>query len=109
MDTDKTDNLTCEIIYDNFTCENYRFSNNHHSLLMDILYFLLEKTVVYIINRIIHVCLEIPNLFLVLNMISHSLAALTREISRSNLKINLVITHRLLQLDPAIVWTISYY
>jgi hypothetical protein len=24
--TDKTDNLTCEIIYDNFTCENYRFS-----------------------------------------------------------------------------------
>ena len=30
--------LTCEIIYDNFTCENYRFSNNHHSLLMDILY-----------------------------------------------------------------------
>ena len=30
--TDKTDNLTCEIIHDNFTCENYRFSNNtHHS------------------------------------------------------------------------------
>ena len=29
--TDKTDNLTCEIIYDNFTCENYRFSNNHQS------------------------------------------------------------------------------
>ena len=24
-DSDKTDNLTCEIIYDNFTCENYRF------------------------------------------------------------------------------------
>ena len=24
--TDKTDNLTCEIIYDNFICENYRFS-----------------------------------------------------------------------------------
>ena len=36
-DTDKNDNLTCEIIYDNFTCENYRFSNNHYSLLMDIL------------------------------------------------------------------------
>ena len=36
-DADKTDNLTCEIIY-NFTCENYRFSNNHHSLVMDILY-----------------------------------------------------------------------
>ena len=31
MGTDKTDNLTCEIIYDNFTCENYRFSNNHQS------------------------------------------------------------------------------
>ena len=24
--TDKTDNHTCEIIYDNFTCENYRFT-----------------------------------------------------------------------------------
>ena len=29
--TDKTDDLTCEIIYDNFTCENYCFSNNHLS------------------------------------------------------------------------------
>ena len=29
--TDKTDDLTCEIISDNFTCENYRFSNNHQS------------------------------------------------------------------------------
>ena len=29
--TDKIDNLTCEILYDNFTCENYRFSNNHQS------------------------------------------------------------------------------
>ena len=51
---------------------------------------LLEKTVVYIINRIIHVCLEIPDLFLVLNMTSHSFAALTREISRSTLEINVV-------------------
>ena len=80
--TDKTDNLTCEIIYDNFTCENYRFSNNHYSLRY---FILLEKTVVYIINRTIHVCLEIPDLFLVLNMISHSFAALTRVISRSTL------------------------
>ena len=24
--SDKNDNLTCETIYDNFTCENYRFS-----------------------------------------------------------------------------------
>ena len=29
--TDKIDNLTCEILYDNFTCENYRFSNNRQS------------------------------------------------------------------------------
>jgi hypothetical protein len=55
-------------------CTNYRFS----------------KTVLYIINRIIHGCLEIPDLFLVLNMISHSFAALTREISCSTLEINLV-------------------
>ena len=45
---------------------------------------------VYIINRKIHRCLEIPDLFLVSNMISHSFAALTREISYSTLKINLV-------------------
>ena len=29
--TDKTDNLTSEIIYDDFTCKNCRFSNNHQS------------------------------------------------------------------------------
>ena len=55
-------------------CKNYRFS----------------KTVLYIINRKIHGCLEISDLFLVLNMISHSFAALTREISCSTLEINLV-------------------
>ena len=44
-----------------------------------ILYIPIEKTVVYVINRTIHVCLEIPDLFLVLNMIS-----------RSTLEINLV-------------------
>ena len=55
-------------------CKNYHFS----------------KTVLYIINRKIHGCLEIPDLFLVLNMISHSFAALTREISCSTLEINLV-------------------
>ena len=55
-------------------CKNYRFS----------------KTVLYIINRKIHGCLEIPDLFLVLNMISHSFAALTRDISCSTLEINLV-------------------
>ena len=55
-------------------CKNYRFS----------------KIVLYIINRKIHGCLEIPDLFLVLNMISHSFAVLTREISCSTLEINLV-------------------
>ena len=55
-------------------CKNYRFS----------------KTVLYIINRKIHGCLEIPDLFLMLNMISHSFAALTCEISCSTLEINLV-------------------
>ena len=49
-----------------------------------------EKTVVYIINRIIHVCLEILDLFLLLNMISHAFTALTRKISRLTLEINLV-------------------
>jgi hypothetical protein len=64
--TDKSDNLTCEIIYDNLTviwklslfCKNYRFS----------------KTALYITNRKIHGCLEIPDLFLMLNMISHLFA-----------------------------------
>jgi hypothetical protein len=37
-----------------------------------------------------HGCLEIPDLFLVLNMMSHSFAALTREILCSTLEINLV-------------------
>ena len=53
-------------------------------------FILLEKTVVYTINRTIHVCLKTPDLFLVLNIISYSFAAPTREISRSTLKINLV-------------------
>ena len=52
-------------------CKNYRFS----------------KTVFYIINRKIHGWLEIPNLFLVLNMTSHLFAALTCEISCSTLEI----------------------
>ena len=69
--TDKSHNLTCEIIYDNphshvkiiafqlsLFCKNYRFS----------------KTVLYIIKRKIHGCLEIPDLFLMLNMISHLFA-----------------------------------
>ena len=46
-DTDKTDNLTCEINYDNFTCENYRFSNNHYSLLMHGYFILLKDCSLY--------------------------------------------------------------
>ena len=42
---------------------------------------LLKTFSLYIINRKIHGCLEIRNLFLVLKMISHSFDALTREIS----------------------------
>ena len=57
-------------------CKNYRFSKTVKRL--------------YIISKIIHGCLEIPYLFLVLNMISHSFAALTREISCSTLEINMV-------------------
>jgi hypothetical protein len=38
-----------------------------------------------------HGCAEIPDLFLVLNMISHSFAVLTREISCSTREINLVL------------------
>jgi hypothetical protein len=49
-----------------------------------------SKTVLYIINRKNTWCLEILDLFLVLNMISHSFAALTREISCSTREINLV-------------------
>ena len=48
------------------------------------------ENTVYIINRKIHGCLEIPDIFLVLNIISHSFATLTREISCSTLEINLV-------------------
>jgi hypothetical protein len=64
----------------------------------DVLLFSLNF--VYIINRKIHGCLEIPDLFLVLNMISHSFAALTREVSCSTLEINLVFprTHVLFSL-----------
>jgi hypothetical protein len=61
---------------------------------------------VYIINRKIHGCLEIPDLFLVLNMISHSFAALTGEISCSTLEINLVFprTHVLFSIYFALLY-----
>ena len=88
--TDTTDNLTCKIIYDNFTCENYRFSNiTNHSFWT---FYIGGKPAVYIINRKKHGCLEIPDLFLVLNIfLTRSL--LTREISCSTLEINLVYFH----------------
>ena len=51
------------------SCENDRFS------IIAFLYKLsLFKTVLYIINRKIHGCFEIPDLFLVLNMLSHLFA-----------------------------------
>ena len=79
LGTNETDNLTYKIIYDNFI-----FLSNHQSKPLDI-FILLEKTVVYIINRKIHGCLEIPDLFLVLNM-----KFLTRSLrhSCSTLEIN---------------------
>ena len=58
----KTDNLTCAIIHDNFACEIKQSSITAFGY-----FILLEKTVVYIIKRKIHGCLEIPDLFLVLN------------------------------------------
>ena len=74
--TDKTDNVRLFMITSHVKiiafqlslfCKNYRFS----------------KTVLYIINRKIHGCLEIPDLFLVLTMLSHSFTALTRWLSNT--------------------------
>ena len=49
--TDKTDNLTCENIYDNSTRENYRFSKLKQSSIITFGYLILvEKIVVYIIK-----------------------------------------------------------
>ena len=66
------------------------------------MFYCFSLNFVYIINRKIHGCLEIPDLFLVLNMISHSFAALTREILCSTLEINLVFprTHVLFSIYP---------
>ena len=59
-------NLTCEIIYDNLTIM-YKLS-------------LFKDCPVYNKQKNTWVLQEIPDLFLVLNMISHLFAALTREI-----------------------------
>ena len=45
------DNLKCEIIYDDFTCESYHFSTNHRSKIIDAYFILLKMTVIYIKNR----------------------------------------------------------
>ena len=67
--TDKTDNLTCEIIHDNFHVKIIAFQTvTNHSFWT---FYIGGKPVVYIINRKIHGCLEIPDLFLVFNMIFH--------------------------------------
>ena len=52
-----------------------------------------NKLIFYVINRTIHECLEIWNLFLMLNRISHSFALLSRAISWSTLEINLLFSH----------------
>ena len=68
LGTDETDNLTCEIIYHNFSCEIITFRTiTNHSFWT---FYNGGKPVVYIINRKIHGCLEIPDLFLELNMIN---------------------------------------
>jgi hypothetical protein len=80
---------------------NYRFSVN----------LSLFKDCLYIINRKAHACLEIPDLFLVLNMISHWFVALTREISCSTLEINLVFpsTHVLFSIYTGYVLNFCKY
>ena len=49
MGTDKTDNLTCEIVYDNFTRENYYLfkQSSYHSLWI---FHIIKKTVVYLVK-----------------------------------------------------------
>ena len=49
-DIDRTDNLTCEIIYNNFTCENYQALFKQPIIIAYGCFVLLEKTV-YVINR----------------------------------------------------------
>ena len=87
MSTDKSDSLKCEIIHDNLTCENYHFS----------------KAVLYIINRKIHGCLEIPDLFIMFNMISHMFAALTHDNTRNKSGIS---AHPCIM--STIVWPLLY-
>ncbi len=84
----------------------YEFCNKFLWILFVCIMMVYKINIVYIINRTIHVCLEIPDLFLVLNVISHSFAALTREISCSTLEINLVFlrTHVLFSIYHADVF-----
>ena len=78
------------LFYDNFTCENYRFSNNiNHSFCM--IFYIGRKDSSLYNKQKIHGCMEIPDLFHVLNMIFHThFVALTREIPCSTLDIDLL-------------------
>ena len=73
----------CEIIYDNFTCPHVKIiafqTITNHSFCT---FYIGGKPVVYIINRKIHGCMEIPDLFLVLNIyfsVTPSLRLLVRS------------------------------
>ena len=84
----------------------------HHSFWT---FYIGGKPVVYIINRKIHGCLKIPDLYLVLNMIFFgSFAALTRDISCSTLEINPLvfprtIYHSLYNLYGKIVYSMKNF
>ena len=52
------------------------------------------KPVVYIINRKIHGCLEIPDLFLVLNMIFHDIMFNTRNKSGTSAHPCIILVHK---------------
>ena len=51
----------------------------------------------YIINRTINGCLELPHDFPVLNIVSHSFAKFSHEISRSSLKIDMIFLYTYVQ------------
>ena len=93
-DTDKTDNLTCEIINDNFICENDCFSNNRTY----VYFILLEKTVVYVKNTWV---LGNTKFISHVEHISHS-----SNLSRSPLQINLIYPYIILNSNN--IWGIKH-
>ena len=77
--TGKNDNFTfytCDLTF--YTCENNSTTN--------------LKTVVYITNRKIHDCLEILDIFHLLNMISHRAGFETDTLPQPEMKILLKMT-----------------